>query len=302
MEKKHLFWKEHFWRILITACGLFMILLTLGIGAFLAYKGVGTFTTYGHSVWEFFFSASWDPADNTEGGGTVGAAVYLVGSLSTCFLGLLLALPFSLAAAIFLSEIAPPWSEKFFRPAVELFVGIPSIIYGWMGLTILVPVIRDLFGLDHGFSVLAAGIVLAVMIFPTITTVAADALRAVPKDYRRAAYGLGATRWQVIWQVVLPAARPGVFTGIILGLCRAFGEAMAVAMVIGRARQFPDSILSPTTSLTTAIASDMGGAMDGGEYSTALWTMALVLFGLSLLFILLIHLVSRKGGKSHGRA
>lgn len=292
MKQKNLFFKEDFFKGLITICGAFVIVLTLAIGGFLFYKGIGTFTTYGHSLFEFFFSSDWAPVDGTEGGGKVGAAIYIFGSLSTCALALLISAPFSFGAAIFMTEIAPKLGTKILQPVVELFVGIPSVVYGWVGMTVLVPAIRDLFHLQHGYSVLAAGIVLAVMIFPTITTVAADALRSVPKDYRKAAYGLGATRWQVTYQVVLPAAKSGILTGIVLGLARAFGEALAVAMVIGKTRAFPTSILSPTNNLTAAIASDMGGAMEGGEYNMALWTMALLLFLISLGFIFIIHFIS----------
>ena len=153
--------------------------------------------------------------------------------------------------------------KRFVQPAVEIFVGIPSVVYGWIGLTILVPLIKNIFNLRFGFSVLAAGIVLAVMIFPTITSLAADALRSIPKSYRAASYGLGATRWQTIAKVVVPAAVTGLMTAVILGLARAFGEALAVAMVIGKMRAFPTSLLSPTNNLTAAIAADMGGAMGG---------------------------------------
>jgi phosphate transport system permease protein len=170
------------------------------------------------------------------------------------------------------------------------------VVYGWIGLTVLVPFIRDVFGAKMGgFSVLAAGIVLAVMIFPTITTVSADAIRSVPWDYRNAAYGMGSTRWQVIYHIVFPAARPGIFTGIILGLSRAVGEALAVAMVIGKTRAFPANLLSPTNNLTAAIAADMGNSADGGEHNLALWSMALLLFSFSMLFIFIIHRISRKG-------
>lgn len=296
-----MFKKEYLGRTIITACGFVMILLTLAIGAFLVYKGMGTFTTYGHSVWEFLFSSQWAPADTFEGGGKVGAAIYIVGSLSTCGLALLIATPFSLAAAVFMTEIAPKIGNSIFRPAVEIFVGIPSVVYGWIGLTVLVPAIAKVFQLPYGYSVLAAGIVLAVMIFPSITSVAADAIRAVPDEYRQAAYGLGSTRWQMIYKIVLPAAKSGIFSGIILGLARAFGEALAVAMVIGKMRAFPTSLLSPTTNLTSAIASDMGGAAEGGEYNIALWTMALLLFLISILFIFLVHIINRKGGKDHAK-
>ena len=220
-----------------------------------------------------------------------------MGSLATCGLALLIATPFALGSAIFMIEISPKFGEKFYRPIVEIFAGIPSVVYGWVGLSILVPAIKTVFNRQVGHSVLAEGLVLAVMIFPTITNVAADSIHSVPKDYRMAAYGLGSTRWQAIYRVVLPAAAPGIFSGIILGLARAFGEALAVAMVIGQTTALPESILSTTKTLTTEIASQMGNAMEGGEMKTALWTMALLLFLLSLLFIFLIHLVSHKSSK-----
>lgn len=286
--------KEKAWRVLITACGMFLILLTLSIGVFLFYRGVGTFTVYRHSVLEFLFSPNWNPADDFQGGGQVGAAVFIVGSLVTCLLALLIAAPFSLAAAVFMAVISPRVSEKLFQPAVEIFVGIPSVVYGWVGLTVLVPLIQSVFHLMYGYSVLAGGIVLAVMIFPTITSVSADSIRNVPRQYQEAAYGLGSTRWQVIRHVLLPAARPGILTGVILGLSRAFGEALAVAMVIGKRLAFPDSLLSPTNNLTAAIASDMGGAAEGGEYNTALWTMALLLLLISYVFILIVRKISSK--------
>lgn len=292
------FKKEYFGKGLVTACGILIIILTVTIGGFLIYRGSGTFTIYGHSISEFLFSSVWNPIDKpSTGGGEVGASIYIVGSLITCGLALLIATPFSLAAAIFMAEISPKAGSNIFQPAVEIFVGIPSVVYGWVGLTVLVPFIRDHMNAPMGgYSVLAAGIVLSIMIFPTITTVSADAIKSVPQDYRAAAYGLGATRWQVIRDIVVPAAKPGVFTGIILGLSRAFGEALAVAMVIGKTRAFPDSILSPTTNLTAAIASDMGNTATGGEYNLALWTMALLLFVISITFICIIHAIARKGG------
>jgi phosphate transport system permease protein len=294
---------QFFWRGIVTACGLFMILLTVSIGIFLIVRGTGTFTKYHHTVWEFLFSSNWAPMDSaTEGGGSVGAAIYICGSLLTCGLALLFVTPFSLAAAIFMAEIAPKAGTKLFQPAVEIFVGIPSVVYGWLGLTILVPFIRDTFHARMGgYSVLAASIVLAVMIFPTITTVAADAIRSVSQDYRKAAYGLGSTRWQVIYRVVVPAAAPGIFTGIILGLARAFGEALAVAMVIGKTRAFPKGLLWPTNNLTAAIAADMGNSANGGEQNLALWTMALFLFLISILFILMIRVISGRGTQKNAK-
>lgn len=293
------FKNEYAGRILVTICGGFLIVLTLIIAIFLIVRGSVTFTQFHHSVAEFLFSSDWSPEDSAGAyGGGVGSAVYIVGSLLNCGLALLIAAPFSIAAAVFITEISPELGTKLFQPAVEIFVGIPSVVYGWVGMTVLVPWIRDAFNAPMGgYSVLAAGIVLAVMIFPTITTVAADSIRSVSDNYRKAAYGLGSTRWQMIWHISLPAAMPGILTGIILGLARAFGEALAVAMVIGKTRAFPDSILSPTNNLTSAIASDMGNSANGGEMNMALWSMALLLFLISIACILVIHLISARSQK-----
>ena len=214
-----------------------------------------------------------------------------------CGLALLIATPFALGSAIFMTQISPRIGEKFYRPVVEIFAGIPSVVYGWVGLTVLVPAIRVVFDRQVGHSVLAAGIVLSVMIFPTIASVSADALGAVPATCRDAAYGLGSTRWQAIWRVMVPAAKSGIVTGVVLGLARAFGEALAVAMVIGQTTALPTSIFSTTKTLTTEIAAQMGNAMEGGELKAALWTMAALLFLISLFFIVLIHLVSDRKEK-----
>ncbi len=200
--------KEYLGRTVVTIAGLFIIVLTLAIGAFLFYRGSATFTADHHSVAEFLFSSDWDPADQGSGG-TVGAAIFIVGSILISLLALLISTPFSIAAALFMTEISPRLGRKFLQPAVEIFVGIPSVVYGWVGLTILVPFLAQIFHLAYGYSVLAGAIVLAVMIFPTITSVSADAIRSVPPNYKEAAYGLGSTRWQMIYKVVVPAAMPG---------------------------------------------------------------------------------------------
>lgn len=289
--------KDKQYALIIKITGIFIILLTASIGIFLLYKGSGTFIQGKHSIFEFLFSSNWNPTDSAASatGGEVGSLVYICGSLMTCFLALLIALPFSISLAIFMSEIVPQISNKYIRPAVEIYVGIPSVVYGWIGLTVLVPFIKTTFHAKMGgFSVLAAAIVLAVMIFPTITTVATDAIQAVPHEYREASLGLGSTRFQTISKVVLPACKKGIFVGVILGLARAFGEALAVAMVIGKTRAFPKSLLYPTSNLTAAIAADMGNTADGGEHNLALWSMALLLFLISMFLIFLIH---KLGGK-----
>lgn len=296
-RNKNMFAKEYAWRGLATIGGLFVIILTLVIGGFLAYKGSATFLQFGHSVMDFLGSTHWEPVDNASGGGSVGALIFIVGSLLTCGLALLIATPFSLGSAIFMTEISKKFGEKFYRPVVQIFAGIPSVVYGWIGLTVLVPFIKTVFDRQVGQSILCAAIVLAVMIFPTITSVAADAIRSVPKECKNAAYGLGSTRWQTIYRVIVPAASSGIISAVILGLARAFGEALAVAMVIGQTTALPTSIFSTSKTMTTEIAAQMGNAMEGGELKSALWTMALLLFLISLLFIFLIHHFSDKKEK-----
>ncbi|MGI6067963.1 phosphate ABC transporter permease subunit PstC [Absicoccus porci] len=294
MKQKGMFAKEYVWRGLATIGGVFVIGLTLVIGAFLVYKGSGTFLIFKHTLSEFIGSTNWGPVDNSGGGGTVGALIFICGSLATCGLALLIATPLSLGSAIFMTEISPKFGEKFFRPVVQIFAGIPSVVYGWVGLTVLVPAIKSVFHVQVGQSILAAGIVLAVMIFPTITSMASDAIAAVPKTNRDGAYGLGSTRWQAIYRVIVPAAKSGIISSIIMGLARAFGEALAVAMVIGQTTAMPKGLLSRSKTITTEIAAQMGNAMEGGELKTALWTLALLLFLISLLFIWIIHRINKE--------
>lgn len=290
--------KEYMGRAVVTVFGLFIILLTVSIGAFLLYQGLGTFTKYNHTVGEFLFSSQWKPSMDLKGGGQVGAAIFIAGSMAVSFLALVIAMPFSLAASIFMSEISPRLGKRLLQPAIEIFVGIPSVVYGWVGMTVLAPLVAKVFHLPFGYGLLSASIVLALMIFPTITTLSADAIRNVNIAYKEASLGLGSTRWQMICRAVLPSALPGIITGIILGLTRAFGEALAVSMVIGKMQTFPKTILSSTDTLTAEIAADMGNAAQGGEFSDALWTMALLLFLISFVLILLVRIISRKGEKN----
>ena len=176
-------------------------------------------------------------------------------------------------------------------------MGIPSVVYGWVGLCVLVPFIKKSFG-GLGFSLLAGSLALAVMIFPTITSIAADSLRSLPGEFKEASYALGATRWQTIRRVILPAAAPGILTGIVLGLARAFGEALAVQMVIGNSIRLPKSILDPTTNLTSIITMDMGNTVTGTPWNNALWSMALLLLLITFAFIIVIHKIGSKGSLS----
>ena len=171
-------------------------------------------------------------------------------------------------------------------------MGIPSVVYGWVGLTNLVPVIRQLNHGGTGLSVAAAALVLSVMILPTVTTLSADAIRNVPTSLAEASYALGATRWQTIWRTVLPAARAGITTGIVLGVARALGEALAVAMVVGNIPRFPTNIFGPASTMTTAIAVDLPNGAIYPILNQALYTLGLLLLLISLALILVIRRVS----------
>ena len=191
-------------------------------------------------------------------------------------------------------EIAKKLGQKILQPAIEIFVGIPSVVYGWVGLTVLVPFISEHFG-GLGFSLLAGILVLTVMTLPTITSVSTDAIKSLPVEIREASYALGATRWQTIRHVILPAAKPGILTAIVLGLARAFGEALAVQMVIGNRPVIPKSFLEPISTITSIITMDMGNTVMGTVWNDALWSLALLLLMISFTFIIVIKLVGRRG-------
>ncbi|UUZ93741.1 phosphate ABC transporter permease subunit PstC [Paenibacillus sp. P25] len=260
--------------------------IIFSIIAFVGWQGVKTFT--GVTPGEFFFSTDWTPSQNK-----FGALAFLYSTLVLTLLSVLLSPPLALAGAVFLAKIAPRWIREILRPATDLFVGIPSVVYGLIGLTVIVPFLAQ-FNDGLGYGILPAAIILAIMILPTILSITEDAIRALPGRLEEASLALGATRWQTIWRVLIPAARPGILTGVILGMGRAIGETMAVFMVIGNSPQMPKSLLDSTTVLTTAIVKDMGTTNYGSTWNNALFLMALVLLLISLLLILVIRIVAKR--------
>ncbi|HEX3032351.1 MAG TPA: phosphate ABC transporter permease subunit PstC [Bacillota bacterium] len=276
-------------------CAGLVIVLTFSIVAFIGFKGVSTFVGTGISPFDMLFSREWIPDRAAEQGGpALGILPFLVGSVLVSLIAVVLSAPLSIMAAFFISEIAPVWGRKYLQPAIELLAGIPSVVYGWLGLSLLVPLIRSTTG-GMGFSLLAGALVLTVMIMPTIVSVSVDTIRSLPGSYKEAAIALGSTRWQVIRHVLLPAGLPGILTGIILGLSRAFGEALAVQMVIGNVRKVPESLFQPATTLTSGITMDMGYTAMGSLWNNALWSMALLLLTMSFVFIILIRFIGRRG-------
>ena len=244
----------------------------------------------------FVTSSTWDPVH-----GSFGALPFLFGTLVSSLLALALAVPVSLGVAIFLAELAPPRARSPLAFLVELLAAIPSVVYGFWGIFVLVPVLRDhvepwlvahlgflpLFqGPPLGFGMLAAGVVLAIMIVPTVSSIVREVLRAVPVTQREAAIGLGATPWDTIRLAVLPSARSGIVGAVLLGLGRALGETMAVTMVIGNRPKISASLLEPATSMASALANEFAEA-DSDLYLSALSELALLLFGVALVLNLL---------------
>lgn len=237
-------------------------------------------------------STKWNPNSSNP---SYGALIFIVGSTLVSLGSIVISTPLAVALAIFMNLISPKFGSKVLQPVLEVLIGIPSVVYGLLGVTILVPLLRDTFG-GVGFSLLAGIVVLSIMILPTITSIASDAIRSVPHEYLEASYGLGSTKWQAISRVVVPAAKNGILTGIVLGLARAFGEALAVQMVIGNTNKLPSGIYSPTATLTGILTMDMSNTLNGTAWNNALWTLAMILLLISFLFILLIRLISRRGG------
>jgi phosphate transport system permease protein len=283
-------------RLLTAGAAAAAIISSIIIVAFISTKGLSAFLVDGINIRDFLFSAQWFPDRlPEEGGPQVGVLAFIAGSVLVSMLAVLLSAPLSIVCAVFISEIAPIWGQRVLRPAIEILAGIPSVVYGYIGLSVLVPFIRNNVG-GLGFSVLAGFLVLSIMILPTIVSISTDSLRALPREWKEASYALGSTRWQAIRLVLLPAARSGLMTGIVLGLARAFGEALAVQMVIGNTRKIPATILDPAITLTSAITMDMGNTPMGTLWNNTLWSMGLLLLIMSFFFILVIRFINSKGG------
>ncbi|MEF3303772.1 phosphate ABC transporter permease subunit PstC [Paenibacillus sp. GYB003] len=281
-------WKDDAMRIVFVGSSILVTLIIFSIIGFVGYQGSLTFKDV--SPAQFFLSTDWSPSSEQP---RFGALAFLYSTIVLTVLSVALAVPLALSGAVFMAKIAPKWMREILRPAADLFVGIPSVVYGLIGLTIIVPALGKLFG-GIGYGILPAAIILAVMILPTIMSISEDTLRALPKRLEEASMALGATRWQTIWRVLLPAARSGIMTAVILGMGRAIGETMAVFMVIGNSPKIPASLLDSTTVLTTAIVKDMANTFYGTTWNNALYLMALLLLVISLSLILVIRVVSKR--------
>ena len=218
----------------------------------------------------FILGSRWVPSQ-----GSFGIFPMIVSSFWVTLGALMLGIPMGLACTIFLCELTPRSVGLFLRPAIHLLAAIPSVIYGFWGLVVLVPLVRNYLG-GPGLSILSGSIILGFMILPTIISISEDSLKALPKTYKEGALALGATHWQTIWRVMIPAARSGIVASIILGMGRALGETMAMIMILGNAVQMPSSFLDSARTLTTNIGIEMGYA--SGDHRQALFATGIVLF------------------------
>ncbi len=275
--RKSLSWREFAITRLIKGAGYSAIIFVGMIFYFLLSQGLPTLAEVPLST---LFSQTWYPIE-----GYYGILPLIGGSLVVTIGAGLIAVPMGIATAVFIAEVAPRWLREFLKPFVEILAGLPSVVLGFLGITVLSPLFREWFNLPTGLSALTGSLLLGGIAIPTIVSVAEDALDAVPREYRDAALALGATRWQTIWGVTLPAARSGVLTAVMLGVARAIGETMTVMMVTGNASVMPTgrgAFFAPVRTMTATIAAEMGEVADGSAHYQVLFFIGIVLFLISL--------------------
>jgi phosphate transport system permease protein len=272
----------------VLRCSAFLVVPAMAALVFYLVLGAsGLFIVDHISLFEFLTSSRFDPDAHAAG-----ALSFIFGSLAVTGFALAIGGPLGVAVAIFLAEIAPRRVAQALQFAIEILVGVPSVVYGWVGLMIVVPLLR---GLTHtaGFGICAAGVVLVVMILPTIVALSLDALRALPHTLAESSLALGATRWETIRHAMLPAARTGLGVALILGIARAIGETLAVQMVIGNAGVIPHDLVHAAAALPTEIVIDMAGAPPGSFLQHALFAMACLLLLISMLLVLSVRWMAR---------
>ena len=286
---------EKFGKSITFLCLSLIVFIVAMILIFVAQKGLSTFFEDAVNIFEFLLGTKWEPSLKL-----FGALPMIAGSFIVTILSALIATPFAIGAAVFMTEISPKYGAKILQPAVELLVGIPSVVYGFIGLQIVVPFVRSIFG-GTGFGILSGVFVLFVMILPTVTFMTVDSLRAVPRHYKEASFAMGATRWQTIWRVILSTAKPGIFTAVVFGMARAFGEALAIQMVVGNSAVMPSSLTTPAATLTSVLTMGIGNTVMGTVQNNVLWSLALVLLIMSLAFNTVIKFITREGKRNYER-
>lgn len=244
---------------------------------------------------EVFAGSEWFPTATPSP--QFGFVPLILGTVWVTVFAILFALPFGLAVSIYMAEVASPRIRGILKPIIELLNGIPSVVYGFFGLIVIVPLLQDVFHLPVGESGLAGAIVLAIMALPTIITVGEDAMLNCPRSQREASLALGASRWQTIYKVVMPYSISGITSGVVLGIGRAFGETMAVLMVTGNAAVIPLSITDPLRTIPATIAAELGEAPAGGPHYQSLFLLGVVLFFITLIINSSVEFISSRGLK-----
>lgn len=274
----------------IWLCGVSAIIFVFGIFIFVFREGAGFFL-HGFKPLEFFTSPEWYPTSQSNV--RYGALALIAGTFSVTVLAMAIAIPFGLGTAIFISEFCSPRLKETLKIVIELLAAIPSVVWGFIGLTVMNSVIIKLFNAPIGLNVLNGGIILALMSVPIIVSISEDALKAVPDSYREAGLALGTTRWQLIYRVLLPAAKNGLLAAALLGVGRAVGETMAVLMATGHAVKIPTSLLDSVRTLTATIAAELGEAPVHSDHYQVLFIIGILLFSITFVVNLTADLVVR---------
>jgi len=276
--------------VLIRLCGISAILFVFGIFFFVFREG-SQLLFHGFNFREFFFSQEWYPS--SESHVRYGVLALIAGTASVTLLAMAIAVPFGIGTAIFLSEFCGPRAKESLKITVELLAAIPSVVWGFVGLTVMNRLIITLFHTPIGLNVLNGGVILALMSVPIIVSIGEDALKAVPDSYREAAIALGVTRWQLIRRVLLPAARNGLLAAVLLGVGRAAGETMAVLMATGHAVKIPTSLMDSVRTLTATIAAELGEAAVHSDHYQVLFIIGILLFSITFVVNLAADLIVR---------
>jgi len=282
--------------VVIFLNGFLAIVVLLGILGLLLREGLPIFSNT--NPWDFLTGDKWYPVSEPP---TFGIRAFFVSTLMVTLVATIIAVPIGVGCAAYLAEIAPPKVRETVKPIVELLAGFPSVVMGFIGLTLLAPRVQDALDLNTGLCGLTAGIMLSLMSLPIIVSVSEDALRAVPREFREGSYALGATRWETILHVSIPAALSGITAAIMLGVGRAIGETMTVLLVAGGALAVPDSPTDPQMPMTAGIASGIGQSVQGGLQYQALFAMGLILFLMTLMVNLIADRVLERQKRKFSR-
>ena len=283
---------EHIIESCIKLSGLLVIIFVFLIFLFLLRDSLSLFGVY--PVGEFLFGRNWLPISEPP---KFGIIPLVLGSIYVTVGAIIICVPVGVATAMFIAEVAPKSLKHILKSLVEILASIPSVVLGFIGIVWLSPFLKNTFGLATGMCGLTGSLLLAFMAMPTIISISEDALVGVPRTYKEAAFGLGATRWQTLWRIVLPAASSGIIAAVMLGIGRVIGETMVVMMVTGNSPVIPKSILQPLRTLTATIAGEMGETVGGSEHYFALFAVGLVLFIMTFVINFIADLYLRRARK-----